>query len=235
MVDYEKKKQYEEKIRGIVKKYQELRKRLEPILLEYGKNFFDYAAGKITESFIKEEENKTREKVQEAVREECTEVLNALLNVKEKYLEEKSNGKKTEDPVELTLLSKELEVMETEELKQFYDLNQADANKMRLFQIELKKRKRFGKEEDSNTSFELELYINQQTEADPVLNCIKEQVKVYTTLQGMKEVVYLMDEHNETDVFRSDIFQLIAWKDLKHYVESKSGMARPTTINLLEF
>ncbi len=117
-------------------------KEVSNILLSYAKSFYDFQKNIITYDYHMKRIGETKEKLMQLSQETFTSMTTEYRKIKENYLKECFPITETTDQLELNFVSKELEVMNREELEEFYKANYLDKNKVRLFDIEAKRRSR---------------------------------------------------------------------------------------------
>ncbi len=130
------------KINNSLNIYKDFIHEVNKVLLSYGREYHDYTKGKITAEFIQGLSSVTTAGIVEGEKKAFADIITALEKLKTDYIKENYPEQSTEDQLELDFIGKELEVMSREELEAFYMDNFLDKNKMRLFDIEIKKRSR---------------------------------------------------------------------------------------------
>jgi hypothetical protein len=128
-------------INGVLQGYNGLIDNINRELTSYGSEFRSFIIGKTTQNYIVDSRKKLIDTLVALSKNQFSKMIDELNKLKEDYVDECFPGISTTDTLELDFIGKELSVMTIEELSNFYQANLRDKNKVRLFDIELKKRK----------------------------------------------------------------------------------------------
>ena len=148
------------------------------LLYEYGVVYNQYKRNITTNDYRMKVRKETMDKIAELSRGRYVALMDELTRIKEEYIKELLPDTVTTDPAELSLISKELEVMDEKELKDFYSESFTDPNKKRLFDIELKRRTRSGKESVKAEAEQIRLYADNYRYTDNVTEQYDSRIKI---------------------------------------------------------
>lgn len=148
------------------------------LLYDYGVVYNQYKRNITTNDYRMKVRKETMDKIAELCRGRYVALMDDLTRMKEEYIKELMPDTVTTDPTELSLISKELEVMDEKELKDFYSESFTDPNKKRLFDIELKRRTRSGKESLKAEAENIRLYADNYHYTDNVTEQYDNRIKI---------------------------------------------------------
>lgn len=231
VVNEELKKKFLSRINDNMTIYDALIKDVNKALLEYGSEFFGYTSGRVTESYIREHKENMLTGIGLASRKAFSDMSAALEQLKADYIIESYPADTTTDPLELSFVGKELEVMTSEELRAFYEENFNDANKVRLFDIEVKRRSR-SDDQSRRTEGNWLSSVKEEFEIrDSVTEKIGERIKLVTGLRSFSgNVLYFLSIGEDGGVMT----KLNPLSDIIRTVESRSRMAMPQQVDVYE-
>lgn len=223
----EQKAKYETAINSVYSGYDRLLPQINETLLTYGRVFYDQTKGKITYPYMINKKKETKERLITLTQETYTNTVNKLNEYREQYLKECFPMTSTEDSLELDFVSKELAVMNPEELKTFYLDNILDKNKVRLFDIELKKRIN----SDDPAAQIVKLFRDQFLIEDVITKEIDQKIKYFDGLRQMSNSTIPLIKTLNGDLPK---IQILSYDEVFRYIESKSCMNLPQSINIVE-
>lgn len=222
-------------INNVLAKYDNMIKNINIEALKYAREFYEFTRGKITLKFINEVREKAKDSMARSSVETYTDMVYSLQEIKEQYLKECFPTTETIDALELNFIGKELEVMSCEELEEFYKTNFLDKNKVRLFDIELKRRKKLvdkGGNELKSDIVKVELLREQFCIEDKVTNLIDlriKQINAYKSVSAtMFTIINNIDINNELQPIMKSYNNLIA------FIEGMSRNVMPSNINVMD-
>ena len=230
-VSEEQKKKFLSRINDNMTSYDALIKDVNKVLLEYGREFFGYTSGRVTESYIREHKDNMLAGIGLASRKALSDMAAALEQLKADYISESYPADTTTDPLELSFVGKELEVMTSEELRIFYEENFTDANKVRLFDIEVKRRSRSDDQSKRTEGNWLSTVKDEFEIRDGVTKKISERIKLVNGMRSLSDgVLYLLaaNENQELSINQA------SYQELIRTVESRSAMAMPQNVDVCE-
>ncbi|CAI3605547.1 conserved hypothetical protein [Clostridium neonatale] len=231
----EQQQKYITAINNVLAKYDNMIKNINSEALKYAREFYDFTRGKITVKFINEAREKAKDNMTRVSVEAYTDMVYRLQEIKEQYFNECFPTTETIDALELDFIGKELEVMSCEELEEFYKTNFLDKNKVRLFDIELKRRKRLvdkGGNEVNSDIVKLELVREQFCIEDKVTNLINLRIKQINAYKSVSANMFVLikniDINNELQPIMQSYSNLIA------FIEGRSRNVMPSNINVMD-
>ena len=227
----ETKQKYLADIRAVDRKYQEIFPELNKKLESYGTTFYDFSKGKLTDTYFRERAAVIQNEISGLFRDTLSSMLEQLKALEESYKAEMYAGNATTDQMELSFTARELEVMDMDEMKEFYITNIGDENKRRLFHIEVKRRARSGKTDSEREAAALNLFTQQFRIGDEVSRKLTEHIRFYGSLiqVGTGGSIFVIDPEKEG--FDPKVFSLQA---ILHAVEAKTVFGYPGKIDFYE-
>ncbi|WP_459479630.1 hypothetical protein [Clostridium saccharoperbutylacetonicum] len=218
------KEKYFNLINGVFGIYDGMIKGVNSELISYGKEFFKFTSGITTENYFKDIRNKTKDNLVKNCQGTYTKMIDELKNIKEKYINECFPVTKTTDSLELDFIGKELSVMTVDEMTTFYEENLMDLNKVRLFDIEVKRRK-MDKNKDSNLA-KLDFLRKEYAIEDDVTKEISNKIKVFDAYRQVSSTTIAL-------VTGVDLKpKMISYSKIFDYIEGKSRHASPKDVNI---
>ncbi|SHF15258.1 hypothetical protein [Clostridium fallax] len=176
---------YFDKINDVLNNYDEMIKKINHVLLVYGIDFYKFSQGQITLEYINNQRNNLLIDLKNINQETFSKIIESLNSIRKDYIKECFPIKETTDKLELEFIEKELSVMNCDELQEFYKSNFLDKNKVRLFDIEIKKRE--NSVNDSGISIGIVKNLRETyTIEDEVIDNINEWTKFF---EGGRQIV----------------------------------------------
>ena len=231
MMKEETKQKYLADIRAVDRKYQDIFPKLNEKLKSYGTLFYDFSKGRLTDAYFRERTVAISDEIIGLSRDTVSSMLEQLKALEEGYRAEMYAGNATTDQMELNFTARELEVMDPEEMKEFYITNIGDENKRRLFHIEVKRRARSGNPEAVKEATAMEFFVQQFQVGDEVSRKLTEHIRFYGALVSAinGKTIWLIDP--EKDGFDPKMFSI---KEVFHAVEAKAAWGYPSKIDFYE-
>lgn len=227
----EQKSKYQSIINGVLNNYDSMIKRINGESLAYGKEFFGFTKGKITLTYIDDLKTKTKNNIIKIGQETFTKMVDELKQIKEDYFKECFPITETTDPLELDFVGKELAVMSYEEMADFYKSNFLDKNKVRLFDIEVKRRKISSEEKFNADAVMLENLREEYGLEDSITRQIDNNIKYFDSYRQMVSGMFTLIASIDGDMFNP---KMIDYNKLFDFIESKSRWTIPQSINVNE-
>lgn len=223
--------QYYKKAVGFIESYKALIEKVNGIFKNYGMEFYDFSRGKSQDDYFNNVKVKTKESIELVSRQAAVTLLDNLTELKKEYLTQAFAGESTNDSMELMMLGRELEVMNVGELKEFYIANITDQNKLRLFNIEVKKRSRSERAEWIADAKEVELFVQQFHVNDKATRIMDEGIRMFGGILQVAGSSFWVVSLGDYDRL---VPRMIPFNDMFHFVEDKSSYGAPKEINILE-
>ena len=223
----EQKEKYQAAINSVYSGYDRLLPQINEILLSYGRVFYDQTQNKITYEYLMKTKQESKEKMINLSQETFIHAVDKLKEYKEQYLNECFPMTSTDDPLEVDFISRELSVMNADELKQFYLENMLDKNKVRLFDIELKKRIN----ENDQDAQVIKIFKDEFTIEDSITKEIDEKIKYFDGLRQitLSSLALIKSLNGATPEIK-----MLSFDEVFRFAEAKSCMFRPNIINIIE-
>ncbi len=223
----EQKEKYEIYINSVYRGYDSLINKINKILLSYGEVFFKGTQNILTHEYVLNKKKETKEEITNLSQKTFISAVEELKEYKEKYLNECFPMTSTDDSLELDFISRELAVMNSDELKQFYLENMLDKNKVRLFDIELKKRLN----SNDNDAQLIKLFKDEFTIEDSITKKIDERIKYFDGLRqiSISSLALIKSLNGSTPEIK-----MLSFDEVFRFVEGKSSMNKPDNINIIE-
>lgn len=201
-------------------------------LTEYGANFYKHSKGIITDAYYREQRTKVKEELIKITYETYGKMFNTYVNLKESYLKESFPLTETTDQIELNFISKELELMDREELETFYLDNCFDKNKIRLFNIEVKRREKSSDNSLRTDAAWLKTFEENFAIDDIVTRKYDERIKYMRAAKSAANGTFCVVTGVDA---RGNIEQKIAgYSEVMKYVEARSSFSVPQKIDIME-
>ena len=207
--------------------------KINSILVAYGKEFYRKTKGEYTDSYIHAVRAKAEEDIRILIRDKFTEIIDSLTKGKEDYIDLCFEKKTTTDPVELNFVGKELELMDSQELREFYELHFLDKNMVRLFDIEVKRRSKSNEQGMSSQATMLHGFRNEFSINDMVIKRYDQCIKEFTGARSVSSTTLFLPQYDEYDNMST---RSITLSEMFNYIHAKSSMGVPkeTEINILD-
>lgn len=219
------------KINNSLNIYKDFIHEVNKTLLSYGREYHDYTKGKITAEFIQGLSSVTTAGIVEGEKKAFIDMIAALEQLKADYIKENYPEQSTEDQLELDFIGKELEVMSREELEAFYMDNFLDKNKMRLFDIEIKKRSRSTDGSLRDDAAYLSVRKEQYFLHDGAILKISERIKLIDAMRQMcNGYLYMIKISEDGDVLTN----LESINNVIGAVNGRSTITRPEGIDIYD-
>lgn len=226
------KNNYYEMIKNEMLDYKGMMKKINQLCYSYGKDFYQFTSGKIALKYIQNKKTETKASVIKVVQETYNNMSSKLKAIREKYIKQCFPLTNTVDPVELNLIAKELELMSVKELSDFYKDNILDSNKVRLFDIEVKKRKKSNNENSLSEATGLESLRESYKIEDEVTKYIDEKIKFLNSCCQFASSYFIYLNDNGIDLVNEIKPKMIPYNVIMNYVEGKSKYSIPSELNV---
>lgn len=229
----EQKDKYLNKMRGIRATVIEMVPKINKILVNYGMVYYRKTKGEYTEGYFRQARAKAEEDINITIRDKFTEIIDDLAKEKNRYIDECFEKKETTDPIELSFVSKELELMNREELQEFFELNFLDKNMIRLFDIEIKRRSKSNESCMNTEAMMLQSFCNEFVINDIVIQKIDKCIKDFIGARSVSSDMLFLLQYDEYDnmsartVTISEMFNLI-------HAKSAWGIPNKDNVNIIE-
>lgn len=225
----EQKEKYLQMISAPESRVGEMISELNKVLKDYVKISNAFYRGIYNEEYFKSQRAEALSQLQTLTSGTYATIKERLEEIKSAYLIECFPTEETTDPLELNFISKELELMDKDELISFYKDNALDKNKVRLFDIELKRR---GKVEGKTAELATIIAAKENFYiGDVVTRAIEEKVRFYDGCRQFSlEHFYLCSNEPGTD-------QAPSMKSYKDIISSVDNMCRsycPENLNIID-
>ncbi|WP_455717159.1 hypothetical protein [Anaerosporobacter sp.] len=228
----EQKDKYLNKMRGIRTNVTEMAPKINSILVAYGAEFYRKTKGEYTDSYFSQIREKAEEDIRITARDKFTEVIDSLNQEKENYNDQCFEKKTTTDPTELNFVGKELELMDREELKEFFELNFLDKNMVRLFDIEIKRRSKSNDTMAQSEVAMLQAYKNEFAINDIVIQKYEQCIKEMIGARSVSSSTIFFPEYDEYDKMSA---RSVTIAELFNFIHAKSawGIPNKADVNIL--
>lgn len=223
----EQKNKYRALIEGVFSKYNQIVTSVNNECKKYGADFYGFTTGKITLEYINDSKLKTKEGIIKIEQQVFTSMIDELVKIKERYVDECFPITETKDTVELDFIGKELAVMSYDELEQFYKINFADKNKVRLFDIEIRRRKISDNKVFNADAIKLDTLREEYSFKDKLTNTIDEKIKY---IDGARQILT-----GTLVLFKDAALQeprVISFNTLFDFIEGRSRYSVPKEIDV---
>lgn len=229
----EQKDKYLNKMRGIRTTVTEMVPQINSILVAYGAEFYRKTKGEYTDSYFGQVRAKAEEDIRITARDEFTKIIDSLNQEKENYIDQCFEKKTTTDPIELNFVGKELELMDREELQEFFELNFLDKNMVRLFDIEIKRR---SKSKDTMAKSEvvmLQGFKNEFIINDIVIQKFDQSIKELSGARSISSSTLFFPQYDEYDKMS---VKSVTITEMFNFIHAKSAWGIPSKadVNILE-
>lgn len=219
---------YQSKINDVLNYYDQFIKEVNKDLTGYAREFYLFSQGKNTLEYIKQAKEGVQADIINIGQKAFISMINYLEALNEEYIKECFPVENTTDPVELNFIKEELSLMELEELREFFNLNFLNKNKMRVFDLEVKKRKKEG-----IIVYELEELKDQCGVKDEVTEEIEGKIKLFNAYRQILSGSFAMLKIS-TESKLNLLPQVLSYTELFDFVEGKSNKYLPGPINVIE-
>jgi len=164
------KEQFENKLFGVWSVYDAMNRRVDSILQEYAQNEYYLAIASIHPDKATLKRNELSVKAKQTAMEYASKAVEEIKKVKSEYLDAVMPGTYSKmDITEIALLERELSVMTSDELDEYYSENWLDSTKGRLSVIEIKKRNNYKDGKSTYVTF-----LDKESHEDAFINQINE-------------------------------------------------------------
>lgn len=199
------------------------------LLKDYVKASDSFYRGIYSEEYFKSQRTEALNKLQVLTSGTYVAIKERLEEIKSAYMFECFPTEETTDPLELNFLAKELELMDKDELISFYRDNALDKNKVRLFDIELKRREKV----EGKTADLAMVIIGKENFyiGDNVTKAIEEKAKFYDGCrQFSTDHFYLCSNEPGVEAVPS----MKSYKDILSSVDNMCRSHYPEDLNIID-
>lgn len=221
------KAKYSSLISGVLQSYNGFIQNVNNELVSYGKEFYNFSTGKTTQNYIIDSKNKLMGNLASMGKNQFSQMIDKLNKLKESYINECFPAESTNNPLELDFIGKELSVMTDPELADFYKANLLDKNKVRLFDIEVKRRKMTSSNPELTT---LDILRSEYGIEDDVTKDIDAKMKILELYRQMASISLPLFSDINNDVTKP--LKTLSCDQLIKFVESNSRHASPQNVDI---
>lgn len=220
----EQKDKYLNKMRGIRSTVTDMVPKINSILVDYGAEFYRKTKGEYTDRYFSQIRAKAEEDIRITARDKFTEIIDSLNQEKENYIDQCFEKKTTTDPIELNFVGKELELMDREELQEFFEINFLDKNMVRLFDIEVKRRSKSNEPGMNSQSVMLQNFRSEFVINDIVVQKFDQCIKELTGARSFSSNTLFFPQYDEYDKMSA---RSVTIAELFNFIHAKSAWGIP--------
>ena len=211
---------YLQQINDSITDFKGMFKEIDKYLLVYGQLHYKFAHNEITMAYAKQEKDKLISNSKNAMLAQYNNIIESLKTIRDEYISKELMPSKSTltDPVELSLIEKELKVMSDAELFRYYEENYMIDSISRLCIVEYKARKR----DDGKLAPLPEFKPN-----DDVIKAAEDYISKYVAIrQLISSTCVFISIDPET---KSWIPKMIAWDVIFKQIENRNHSSNITT------